>query len=335
VSIIQGGNTETPSRDLWVYIETTHDSAPRNVGLELLNPGRRLADQQKGSLVAIVIAADAGQAAQEAGAYGADRVIFIEGAEFGHYSTEAHTAAFAFLAEKYKPQTILIGATGNGRDLAPRLSARLRTGLTADCTQLDIDEASGNVSWTRPAFGGNLMAVILCPTHRPQMGTVRPGVFKKPARRENHAEPVRESFSFDSDLIRTRVVEVITEVNEKVDLEGAEIIVSGGRGLGDVRGFDIIRSFADSLGAVTGASRAAVEAGWIPHAHQVGQTGKSVAPRVYIACGISGAAQHIAGMGSSETISLSIKTQTPLSSRLRTTASSAMFLPSYPYWQRS
>jgi len=290
------------SKDLWVFIETKTDNTPKNVGLELLNPGKRLAAEQGGKLVAVVIAEDTSIAAKAAGDYGADSVITIEGPEYKHYSTDAHTAAFTYLIEKYDPLTVMIGATGNGRDLAPRISGRIGTGLTADCTELSIDEQTGCIAWTRPAFGGNIMAVIFCANHRPQMGTIRPGVFKKPASQPKDIEIIKESFSFDPNKIRTRIVEIMEEVGEKVDLEGAEIIVTGGRGLGDAAGFDLIRSFAASIGATVGASRATVEEGWISHAHQVGQTGKSVAPKVYIACGVSGATQHVAGMSSSETI---------------------------------
>jgi electron transfer flavoprotein alpha subunit len=198
---------------------------------------------------------------------------------------------------------MMIGATNNGRDLGPRVSCRLNTGLTADCTALDIDEESGNVAWTRPAFGGNLMATILCPDHRPQIGTVRPGVFKKSEAVEGKAEIIKEDIHVPADRIRTQILEVLKEMgDEKVDLEGAEIIVSGGRGVGGPDGFEPIRALAKELGATVGASRAAVDAGWIGHAHQVGQTGKTVGPKLYIACGISGAIQHLAGMSGSDCI---------------------------------
>jgi len=290
------------SKDLWIFIETRSDNTPRNVGLELLNPGRRLADEQGGKLVGVVIAEDASIAAKAAGDYGADLVITVEGPEFKDYSTDAYTAAFVHLVKKYNPLTVMIGATGNGRDLAPRVSGRVGTGLTADCTELSIDEQTGCIAWTRPAFGGNIMAVIFCANHVPQMGTVRPGVFKKPELTSRGAEVIKEDFTFEQKDIRTRIVETLIEVGEKVDLEGADIVVTGGRGLGDATGFNVIRDFAKSIGAEVGATRAAVEEGWIAHAHQVGQTGKAVSPRVYIACGISGATQHVAGMSSSETI---------------------------------
>ena len=188
-------------------------------------------------------------------------------------------------------------------DLAPRIACRLKTGLTADCTALDIDEESGNVAWTRPAFGGNLMATILCPDHRPQIGTIRPGVFKKGDSADGRAKVIREEIHMDKKDIRTRIVELIREMeSDKVDLEGAEIIVSGGRGVGGPNGFGPVKELAKALGASVGASRAAVDAGWISYSHQVGQTGKTVAPRLYIACGISGAIQHLAGMSGSDVI---------------------------------
>ncbi|MEF9972104.1 MAG: electron transfer flavoprotein subunit alpha/FixB family protein, partial [Oscillospiraceae bacterium] len=269
-----------------------------------LEPGRRLADEQGGKLVGIVIGNNTAAAVKSATEFGADKILVVEGKEFEHYTTDAYANAMNALVEKYGPTTILIGATNNGRDLGPRLSCRLKTGLTADCTSLAIDEESGNVAWTRPAFGGNLMATILCPNTRPQIGTVRPGVFKKAAAdTARKAEVVMEDYHVAPEAIRTQLLEIIKEAaGEIVDLEGAEIIVSGGRGVGGPDGFKPVRELAAVLGATVGASRAAVDAGWIPHAHQVGQTGKTVGPKIYIACGISGAIQHIAGMSSSKTI---------------------------------
>lgn len=294
---------EALTNDLWVFIETNEDGTAKNVGIELLTPGRMLAEKQDGNLVAVVIGSHADAAVGEAEAHGADKIILVEGEEYAVYSTDAYVIAMNALVEKYGPTSILIGASNNGRDLAPRLSCRLKTGLTADCTALDIDDETGNVAWTRPAFGGNLMATIMCPDNRPQIGTVRPGVFKKCVRMERHAEIIHETISVDAEKIRTQVLEFITDIADgNVDLEGAEIIVSGGRGVGSPEGFDIIRQLADALGATVGASRAAVDAGWISHAHQVGQTGKTVGPRLYIACGISGAIQHLAGMSGSDVV---------------------------------
>lgn len=294
---------EAKTKDLWVFVETNEDGTAKNVGIELLTPGKMMAGKQGGSLVAVVIGCGVDEAVKAANEHGADKIIVVDGPEYKHFTTDAYATAICTLVEKYGPTSMLIGATNNGRDVGPRISCRLKTGLTADCTALDIDEETGNVAWTRPAFGGNLMATILCPNHRPQIGTVRPGVFKKSDAVEGKAEIIKEDVHVSEDQIRTQVIELIKEMGgENVDLEGAEIIVSGGRGVGGPEGFDTIKALADVLGATVGASRAAVDAGWIAHAHQVGQTGKTVGPKLYIACGISGAIQHLAGMSGSDCI---------------------------------
>ena len=242
---------EAKTKDLWVFVETNEDGTAKNVGLELLTPGKMMAGKQGGALVAIVIGNNVDAAVKAASEHGADKVIVVEGPEYAHYSTDE----------------------------------------------------SGNVAWTRPAFGGNLMATILCPDHRPQIGTVRPGVFKKSEPGEAKAEVIKEDIHVDAKDIRTQVLELIKEADtENVDLEGAEIIVSGGRGVGGPEGFEPVKALADVLGGVVGASRAAVDSGWIAHSHQVGQTGKTVGPKLYIACGISGAIQHLAGMSGSDCI---------------------------------
>ena len=293
---------EAKTKDLWVFVETNEDGSPKNVGIELLTPGRMMADKQGGKLVAVVIGSGVDAAVKEASTHGADQVIVVDNEVFKHYTTDAYQIALVQLVEKYGPTSMMIGATNNGRDLGPRVSSRLQTGLTADCTALDIND-DGNVAWTRPAFGGNLMATILCPDHRPQIGTVRPGVFKKSEAGEDKAEIIKEDITIDPADIRTRVIELIKDMDaENVDLEGAEIIVSGGRGVGGPEGFAPVEELAKVLGATVGASRAAVDSGWISHAHQVGQTGKTVGPKLYIACGISGAIQHLAGMSSSDVI---------------------------------
>ena len=294
---------EAKTKDLWVFVETNEDGTAKNVGIELLTPGHDMAVKQGGALVAVVIGSGVDAAVQAASEHGADKVIVVDGPEYATYTTDAYAIALCTLVEKYGPTSMLIGATNNGRDLGPRVSCRLKTGLTADCTGLDIDAESGNVAWTRPAFGGNLMATILCPDHRPQIGTVRPGVFKKGEAGEAKAEIIKEDIHVDAADIRTQILELIKEEGgETVDLEGAEIIVSGGRGVGGPEGYAPIKELADLLGGVDGASRAAVDAGWIAHAHQVGQTGKTVGPKLYIACGISGAIQHVAGMSGSDCI---------------------------------
>lgn len=295
---------EALTKDLWVFIETDEDGKARSVGLELLNPGRRLADAQGGKLVAVVVGCQVEDAVKEAAAYGADKVIVVEGEEYKHYTTDAYVDAMYALVEKYGPTTMMIGATNEGRDMGPRLSCRLKTGLTADCTSVDYDEETGNIAWTRPTFGGNLLATIMCPEHRPQLGTVRPGVFKKSERNEeNVPEIIREDIHVTADRIRTRLVEVLKDMDAgSVNLESAEIIVAGGRGVGGPEGFEPLKELADLLGGVVGASRAAVDSDWIGHVHQVGQTGKTVGPKLYIACGISGAIQHTAGMSGSDVI---------------------------------
>lgn len=294
---------EAKTKDLWVFVETNEDGTAKNVGIELLTPGKMMAGKQGGALVAVVIGSGVDEAVKAASEHGADKVIVVDGPEYKHYSTDAYAIALCTLVEKYGPTSMLIGATNNGRDLGPRVSCRLHTGLTADCTALDIDEETGNVAWTRPAFGGNLMATIICPNHRPQIGTVRPGVFKKSDVTAANAEIVKEDIHVADDQIRTQVLEIIKDMGgENVDLEGAEIIISGGRGVGGPEGFEPIKALAAELGATVGASRAAVDAGWIAHAHQVGQTGKTVGPKLYIACGISGAIQHLAGMSGSDVV---------------------------------
>ncbi len=290
------------SKNLWVVVET-EEGAAKNVGYELLSVGRTLADKLGQQLVALVMGKDVEGVAQTCIAYGADQVLLVEGDEYVTYNTDAATYAVVTLIEKYHPSIVLYGATNNGRDLAPRVACRLETGLTADCTELDIDEETGLLVSTRPTFGGNLMATILCPDHRPQMSTVRSGVFKKGTPDESRTgEIVAEDVHIDPAQIRVSLVERVKEVAEAVKLEEAEIIVSGGRGLKEAKGFDLIRELAEVLGATVGASRAAVDAGWISHVHQVGQTGKTVAPKLYIAVGISGAIQHLAGMSGSDTV---------------------------------
>ncbi len=294
---------ETTSKDLWVFIETNKRGFAINIGQELLNPGRMLANKQGGELVAIIIGNDINNAIEQIMEFDVDKIIAVNGKEFEFYNTDIYVYAMHALIEKYKPLGMLIGSTNNGRDMGARLSCRLKTGLTADCTSIDIDEESGNIAWTRPAFGGNLMATILCPISRPQLGTVRAGVYKMPEKGKGNAVIIEENVSIPKTLERTKIIESIIEVADGVvDLQGAEIIVSGGRGVGGPEGFDVIKAFADAIGGTVGASRAAVDSGWISHAHQVGQTGKTVSPKLYFACGISGAIQHIAGMGGSDYI---------------------------------
>ena len=289
-------------KNIWVFIET-ECGKPKNVGFELINAAKPLAQEKGCELIAVVIGKDIEGVAKDAICYGADSAIIVDGPEYEYYTTDAFAKALVALVEKYKPETLMIGATNNGRDLGPRVSCRLKTGLTADCTAIAIDEETGNVAWTRPTFGGNLMATIMCPENRPQMGTVRPAVFKKGAYDEaKTGEIVKEEITVAADEIRTTLIERVKEVAESINLEEAEIIVSGGRGVGSQENFQLLQDLADVLGATVGCSRAVVDAGWMPHAHQVGQSGKTVAPKLYFAIGISGAIQHVAGISGSDTI---------------------------------
>ena len=295
-------STNKEHKNVWVFVETEYGKE-KKVGIELLTPGREIADAVNQELIAVVFGKDVKHVAENAIAHGADKVILVDNPLFERYSTDAVTDTLMDLIDKYKPETILIGATINGRDFGPRVACRLNTGLTADCTSISYNEETNNVKWTRPAFGGNLMADIECPKTRPQMGTVRPGVYKKPLIKEdNKGEIIEENYNIHESNLRTKIVETIKEITEDVNLEEAEIIVSGGRGLGKAENFSYIRDLAKAVGGAVGSSRAAVDSGWIPHAHQVGQTGKTVAPKIYIACGISGAIQHLAGMSGSDVI---------------------------------
>ncbi|MCI9067183.1 MAG: electron transfer flavoprotein subunit alpha/FixB family protein [Lachnospiraceae bacterium] len=289
-------------KNIWVFIETECGKA-KNVGYELLHAAKPLAEKKGCPLVAVVIGKDVEDAAKDAICYGADSAILVDGPEYEYYTTDAFAKALIALMQKYKPETLMIGATTNGRDMGPRVSCHLKTGLTADCTAIDIDEETGNVAWTRPTFGGNLMATIMCPDSRPQMGTVRPGVFKKGACDKNHTgKIIREEIHVAPDEIRTTLVERVNEIVEAVNLSEAEIIVSGGRGVGSAENFKLIEGLAEVLGGTVGCSRAVVDAGWLPYAHQVGQSGKTVAPKLYFAVGISGAIQHLAGISGADTV---------------------------------
>ena len=290
-------------KNVWVFIESFEDQ-PKSVGLELLGQGRRLADELGQKLVAVALGRDTTELARASALYGADQVITVDGEEYAGYSADAYGYAFLKLVDKYKPNVILIGATVNGRDLGSKLAVSLRTGLTADCTALRVDEETKNIVWERPAFGGNLYAQILCATTRPQMGTCHPGAFKMPPERpENHPECIRESIHVPQDSLRTRVLEFVKAAKSgEIPLGQAQVIVSGGRGMKNAENFALLRELADALGGTVGCSRAAVDAGWMPQSRQVGQTGTTVSPRLYIACGISGAIQHIAGMSESDTI---------------------------------
>ncbi len=287
-------------KGVWVLVE--HDGKkPVTVTYELIGEARKLADKRNTYVGAVLLGNNVEAMADDLGSYGADKVYLCQAPVLEHYRTEPYGDVIVELVKKYKPEIVLSGATTQGRDLAGFVATILETGLTADCTGLDIDEASGNLLQTRPAFGGNIMATILCPNTRPQMSTVRPKVFPVPEKTDKKPEIINFEFDFSKINIRTEVLEYLP-FEEKISLADAEIIVSGGRGLGKPENFEIIKEFADTIGAAVGASRAAVDAGWISYEHQVGQTGKTVRPKIYIACGISGSVQHLAGMKHSDII---------------------------------
>lgn len=288
-------------KDVWVFIEC-FDGEPKRVGFELLGEGRKLAAALGQKLCAVVIGDKVDEAISQSALYGADKVYVVQGPEYRFYTADAYGKAMLALCEKYMPSTILVGATVNGRDLGSKLAVSLRTGLTADCTGLFVD--GENVVWERPAFGGNLYAQIICGESRPQMGTVRAGNFKRPAPDpDNKPEIIREELYASDDEIRTKVLDFVKAVeSDGIKLEDAEIVVSGGRGMKKAENFKLLQELADVLGGAVGASRAAVDSGWVPQSRQVGQTGKTIAPTIYIACGISGAVQHLAGMSKSKII---------------------------------
>lgn len=278
------------NRDIWVYIET-ENGAVVSSSLELFTPALEMTAQTGGSVVAVVLGANVAQAAETLGAYGASKVI---AAEVGEYCPEAYTAAMAQLIEKYKPDAVMMSATANARDFVSKLAARIRTGVTANCTQLSVDAETGVISWMMPAPGG-IVATILCEKTRPQMGTVCPGIFKKPVADPALMAPVviEEVVAPHSDKIRRLAKEILK--SEK-SIEDADILVAGGFGVGE-KGFAMLEELANEIGGVVAASRAAVDAEWIGADRMVGQSGKVVHPKLYIAVGISGALQHTVGIG--------------------------------------
>ncbi|MGL5352231.1 MAG: electron transfer flavoprotein subunit alpha/FixB family protein, partial [Clostridium sp.] len=264
--------------------------------------GRKIADKLGVKLTALVLGDNIKGLAEELGTHGADEVLVAESELLKNYTTDGYTKVICDLANVRKPGILFIGATFIGRDLGPRVAARLSTGLTADCTILDVEVENGDLLATRPAFGGNLMATIACPDHRPQMATIRPGVFTKlPKAESDFVTEVVEVNLVDSD-IRTKIVEIVKENKDVVDISEANIIVSGGRGVGSLENVKLLEELAEVLGGTVAGSRAAIDNGWIEKDYQVGQTGKTVRPNIYIACGISGAIQHVAGMQDADMI---------------------------------
>jgi electron transfer flavoprotein alpha subunit len=279
---VHGTDNLESYRGVWIFAEQ-RGGRVADVGIELLNAGRRLASSKNTEVTAILFGAGSSEA-EKLIFWGADRVFYSDDPIFEHFNDEPYVELLSRLITEHKPEIVLTGATPVGRSFFPRVATRIRTGLTADCTALDIDSETGNLLQIRPAFGGNIMATIVCPKHRPQMATVRPKVMKKGEYDENRkGEIIR--ISTDGISSKTKVIETVKEVSETtVNLQEADIIVTGGRGLGNPEGFKLLEELAALLGGAVGASRAAVDEGWISYSHQVGQTGKTVCPRVYIAC---------------------------------------------------
>jgi len=285
---------------VWVFAEQRGGEVA-SVAYELLGVGRKLADELDTELSSVLFGASDTEA-QELIRWGADKVYLSNAQIFERFNDEPYSELLSSLIREHKPEIVVAGATPIGRSFIPRVAAKLRTGLTADCTSLEIEKETGNLLQIRPAFGGNIMATILCPNSRPQMATVRPRVMKRGQYDEGRTGEIID-VKADGISSRTRVLDTIKEASEiSFNLQEAEIIVSGGRGLGDPKGFKLLQELAQLLDCAVGASRAAVDAGWIPYRHQVGQTGKTVCPKIYIACGISGAVQHLVGMQSSDII---------------------------------
>ncbi len=303
------------NKGVLVYAQQV-DGVINPVAFELTSEATKLAKALDTEVTAVLIGKDVKGLADELAAYGADKVVVVEDDILENYMTEPYTRAMAAVIDNYKPDIVLIGATAIGRDLGPRLSARVATGLTADCTVLEIDEfklPTGKVrpgyegqmflNATRPAFGGNLMATIVCPDNKPQMATVRPGVMEKmepKADAKAVVEELKVDFSDKKNFVE--ILKVVKEAKKVADITEAKILVSGGRGVGSPENFKILQDLADAIGGTVSSSRACVDAGWVPKEIQVGQTGKTVRPLVYFAIGISGAIQHAAGMEESEII---------------------------------
>jgi len=292
-------------KNVAVFIEQ-HEGKIAGVSYEMLGEGRKLANDLGEKLVAVLLGSQMNDAAAELVKYGADKVVYFDSPELVQFRDGTYTALVCEFIESDKPSILLAGATAVGRSFVPKIAARVWGGLTADCTKLEVDTERRLLLGTRPAFGGNLMATIIAPHHRPQIATVRHKVMKAAARDESRSGEVTV-ITVDAAKIakineRTKILDIVKEIETTVNIAEADIIVSGGRGMGSAENFSLIRDLAQALGGAVGASRAAVDSEWIPYSHQVGQTGKTVCPKLYIACGISGSVQHMAGMQSSDFI---------------------------------
>ena len=289
-------------KGVWVFAEQ-RDGKLQKISLELIAKGREMADKLGVKLTSLLLGNNVGELSKTLIAYGADEVLEVESELLKDYTTDGYTKVICDLVDEYKPEVLFIGATFIGRDLGPRVAARLNTGLTADCTALDIDEETKSLLMTRPAFGGNLMATIECADHRPQMATIRAGVFAKLIKDESRDKNiVKIDAKLTQEDIRTKIIDIKKIHKEIEDITEAKVLVAGGRGVGDKESFNLLKELAETMGGTVAASRAAIEKDWLDKDYQVGQTGKTVRPNIYIACGISGAIQHLAGMQESDII---------------------------------
>ena len=290
------------SKGVWVFAEQKK-GVVQSVAFELLGKARELADKLNTEVAAVLLGDGVAKQADELIHRGADKVYLVEAKELKNFQDEPYTEVLVKLIQKYKPNILLSGATSIGRSLIARVAINIKAGLTADCTGLDIDPEKNILLQTRPAFGGNIMATIISPNYRPQMATVRHKVMKEAQPdKSRKGEVIKESFDKKVLVSRTKVLDIVDDITSAVNLTEADIIVSGGRGIREAKNFALIEELAKVLGAAVGASRATVDAGWIPYSHQVGQTGRTVCPKIYIACGISGQIQHLVGMQSSKII---------------------------------
>lgn len=292
-------------KDIWVFVEIINAKGtlkPRAVSLELLTKGRQLAAELGQNLCAVIIGSNNAAQFAELSSYGANKIYSVDAAGYAQYNTEAYAVALVELIKKYKPAVVLYPSTYIGRDLSPRIAAEMSAGLTADCTALSVKE--GNLVQTRPAFGGNIMADIICPNHRPQMATVRPNVMPKTVTAPGAmAQIITEAIPVTPKAAKVRVLKTEMDPAQEIEkLDEAEIVISGGRGLKTQENFEVINKIACVLGGAVGASRAAIDMGWKAKDHQVGQSGVTVKPKLYVACGISGAIQHTVGMQDSDVI---------------------------------
>ena len=290
------------SKDVYVIAEQ-RDGKIQKVSVELVGEATKLAKDLGEKVVAVLLGSNVTDKAQELIQYGADKVVVVDDPMLEKYATEPYAKAVTAVIKELEPEIVLYGATSIGRDLAPRVSARVHTGLTADCTKLAINEETKLLHMTRPAFGGNIMATIVCKNHRPQMATVRPGVMSALAKDETRTgEVVNLKVDFVPADMNVEITEEVKETRKTVDITDAKVLVSGGRGIGSPEFVPVLQEAADVLGGIVSGSRPVIEAGWLSKERQVGQTGKTVRPNLYLACGISGAIQHVAGMESSEVV---------------------------------